>query len=190
METEQQLYQANKQLVTEMSHDLKTPLTGIMLYVEILRSHRYSTDSELQDYLRKIDAKAHHMKLISDHLFEYSLDNTLTKQSEPTGMKQAFQDPIKSFVSDLEAHCFHVVSNLEWASCFVQVKTEYIQRVFENIMSNISKYAKPSSEIRIAIVESDNYCGFSVLNECMISPQQVESNGIGIESIQTMMQQI
>ena len=57
-------------------------------------------------------------------------------------------------------------------------------------MSNIAKYAKPSSEIRIAIVESDNYCGFSVLNECMISPQQVESNGIGIESIQTMMQQM
>ncbi len=190
METEQQLYQANKQLVTEMSHDLRTPLTGIMLYLEILRSHRYSTDSELQDYLRKIDAKAHHMKLISDHLFEYSLDNTLTKRSEPTGMEQAFKDTIDSFVSDLEARCFSVVSNLEWGSCFVQIKTEYVQRVFENIISNISKYAKPSSEIRIATIDLDNHYGFSVLNECMISPQQVESNGIGIESIQTMMQQM
>ncbi|AEV30635.1 signal transduction histidine kinase [Sphaerochaeta pleomorpha str. Grapes] len=190
METERQLYQANKQLVTEMSHDLRTPLTGIMLYLEILRSHRYSTDSELQDYLRKIDAKAHHMKLISNHLFEYSLDNSHTKQTEPIGMEQAFQDAIDSFVSDLEARCFFVVSNLEWGSYFVQVKTEYIQRVFENIISNISKYAEPSSEIRIVTVDSDNYCGFSVLNGCMVSQQQVESNGIGIESIQTIMQQM
>ena len=190
METEQQLYQANKQLVTEMSHDLRTPLTGIMLYLEILRSHRYSTDSELQDYLRKIDAKAHHMKLISDHLFEYSMETSLTRQTEPIGMEQAFQDAIESFVSDLEARCFSVVSNLEWGSCFVQVKTEYVQRVFENIISNISKFAEPSSEVRIATVDSDNYCGFSVLNGYMVSQQQVESNGIGIESIRTMIQQM
>ncbi|NCC74058.1 MAG: GHKL domain-containing protein [Sphingobacteriia bacterium] len=58
------------------------------------------------------------------------------------------------------------------------------------MISNISKYAKPSSEVRIATVDSDNYCGFSVLNECVISQHQVESNGIGIESIQTMMQQM
>jgi signal transduction histidine kinase len=190
METEQQLYQANKLLVTEMSHDLRTPLTGIMLYLEILRYHRYSTDSELQDYLRKIDAKAHHLKLISDHLFEYSLDNILTKLTEPIGMGQAFQDAIESFVSDLEARCFFVVSNLEWGACFVQVKTEFVQRIFENIISNISKYAEPSSEIRIATIDSDNYCGFSVMNGCMVSQQLVESNGIGIESIQTMMQQM
>ena len=190
MENEQQLYQANKQLVTEMSHDLKTPLTGIMLYIEILRSHRYSTDSELQDYLRKIDAKAHHMKLISDHLFKYSLDTSLTKHTAPIAMEQAFQEAIDSFVSDLEARYFSVVSNLDWGSCFIQVKTEYVQRIFENIISNISKYAKPSSEVRIATIDSDNYCGFSVLNECVVSQHQVESNGIGFESIQTMMQQM
>ncbi len=190
MVTEQKLYQANKQLVTEMSHDLRTPLTGIMLYLEILRSHRYSTESELQDYLSKIDAKAHHMKLISDHLLEYSLDNILTKQNEPIGMEQAFQDAIESFMSDLKTRCFIVVSDLEWSACFVQVKTEFVQRIFENIISNISKYAEPSAEIRIATVESDHYCGFSVLNGCAVSPQRVESNGIGIESIQTMMHQM
>ena len=79
MENEQQLYLANRKLITEMSHDLRTPLTGIMLYLEILRSHRYTTEEELQDYLEKIAAKAHHMKVISDHLFEYSLEHTAEK---------------------------------------------------------------------------------------------------------------
>ena len=53
METEQTLHQANRRLVTEMSHDLRTPLTGMMLYLEILRSHRYTTEAELQDFILK-----------------------------------------------------------------------------------------------------------------------------------------
>ena len=47
-----------KSLITEMSHDLRTPLTTLLLYTEILRGHKYDTPEQEADYLNKIDAKA------------------------------------------------------------------------------------------------------------------------------------
>ena len=190
METEQNLHQANRRLVTEMSHDLRTPLTGMMLYLEILKSHRYTTEEELQDYLEKIDAKAHHMKQLSDHLFEYSLSDTTEERTEPQQMREAFAKIINHLIDDLSAHGFAVVSELTWASCYVDVNREYLRRIFENIASNAVKYAEPAAEILISTIETAQSCGFSVMNTCSVSGSQTESNGIGIESIRTMMRQM
>lgn len=190
METEQNLHQANRRLVTEMSHDLRTPLTGMMLYLEILRSHRYTTEEELQDYLDKINAKAHHIKQLSDHLFEYSLTEMPKETTEPQQMRDAFLDVTDHFIDDLSAHGFSVVSELSWISCYVEVSEEFLRRIFENIASNIIKYADPAAEILISTIETAKSCGFSVMNTCAVSSCQMESNGVGIESIRTMMRRM
>lgn len=190
IETEQQLHQANRQLVTEMSHDLRTPLTGIMLYLEVLRSNRYKSDEELQNYLEKIDAKAHHMKLLSDHLFEYSRQDFQKKELEPQSMESAFKQVVRSMQDDLETRGFAVEMDWEWENCFVQLNQEFIHRIFENIVSNIEKYAERTAVVRIESLYTDKYCGFSVMNTFSAIPAQVESNGVGIESIRNMMKQM
>ena len=190
IETEQKLHQANRKLVTEMSHDLRTPLTGIMLYLEVLRSHRYQSDEELQDYLAKIDAKAHHMKLLSDHLFEYSMQEVQEKQPTPLSMEDAFRQAVGCMLDDLLARGFFVESELEWKNCFVQLNQEFIPRIFENIVSNIEKYAERRAVIRIDSLNSDQYCGFSIMNTLSVAQPIVESNGVGIESIRNMMKQM
>ena len=190
METEQTLHQANRRLVTEMSHDLRTPLTGMMLYLEILRSHRYTTEAELQDYLEKIDAKAQHIKQLSDHLFEYSLTDTVKEKEETRQMRAAFANAIDRFKDELSEHGFTVISELIWVPCYVDVNNEHIRRILENIASNAVKYAEPSAEIIIRTIYTAGFCGFSVMNTCRDSESQTESNGIGIESIRTMMRQM
>jgi len=62
-----------KNLITEMSHDLRTPLTTLLLYTEIVRSRKYENDAQKDDYLNKIDTKARQLKQLSDNLFEYAL---------------------------------------------------------------------------------------------------------------------
>lgn len=190
METEQALHRANKQLITEMSHDLRTPLTGIMLYLEILRSRRYTNEEELQDYLEKIDAKAHHMKQLSDHLFEYSLESSKGNKLELKKMQGAFSDVLESVRDDLSERGFSLVLELNWPPCFIEVNDEYIRRIFENIASNAVKYAEPSAAIMISTIDMVTYCGLSVLNACALPSLHVKSNGIGIESIRSMMREM
>ena len=190
METEQSLYRANKRLVTQMSHDLRTPLTGIMLYLEILRSHKYTSDKELQNYLEKIYSKANQMKQMSDHLFEYSLIETSEKKNNPQNMQIVFGEIINNFKDELSARGFCVVSDIEWSSCYVNVNGEFLQRIFDNVISNILKYADRSEKVTISTVDTGEFCGFSVTNTCSVFDNQSEGNGIGIESIRTMMQQM
>ena len=190
METEQRLHDSSKQMVTEMSHDLRTPLTGIMLYTEILRSGHYSTDEELKDYLSKIDAKAHQMKEMSDHLLEYSLDGVPAKQEELQTMEQAFGEAIKDFREDLKIRGYDVISEDNWVPCFVQTKKEYVKRMFDNIASNITKYADIAGKVYLEILNSDEYCGFSVINSYSVDTESVDGNGVGIESIRSMMKQM
>lgn len=190
METEQQLYQSNRRLITEMSHDLRTPLTGIMLYLEILRTHRYETEEQLQRYLGIIEGKARHMKVLSDHLFEYSAQEVHEKQEGIQSAEKAFCQELTSMQDELTAQGYTVESQLEWKSCYVQVNPEYIHRIIENIVSNIEKYAEKSAEVRIEMLYPDEYCGFSVTNTSLADRDSVESNGIGIESICTMMRQM
>lgn len=190
IETDQNLHAAQRQLVTEMSHDLRTPLTGILLYLEILRSHRYKTEAELQAYLEKIDAKAHHMKLLSDHLFEYTLDGTPPRQEEPTGMEQTFSEVIVNFCDDLNDRGFSAATDLTWEPCFVQVRREYLDRIFENLLSNITKYATPAAEVRVETIATETHCGLVILNTRSAEPSPADTNGIGLESIHSMMQQM
>lgn len=190
IETEQSLHNAQRRLITQMSHDLRTPLTGMMLYLEILRTHRYETEEQLQGFLEKIDAKAHHMKQLSDHLFEYTLEGTVSEQKEPMGMEQAFSEAVTFLCDDLEARGFTVNAHLTWVPCFVQIKREYIDRIFENIISNMTKYANPEADIIIETVSTEKHCGLSILDTCLPVSDGIETNGVGLESIRAMMEQM
>ena len=59
---ETEIVRENQKIVTEMSHDLRTPITSIMLYTEILKKGKYENEAQLLEYLKKIDQKARRMK--------------------------------------------------------------------------------------------------------------------------------
>jgi len=190
IESEQHMYQANRKLITEMSHDLRTPLTSILLYLEILRSHRYNSEEELQNYLEIIDTKAHHMKLLSDHLFEYSMDNSKVKTTQLLSMETAFLSAVKVMKNDLSALGFCVEENLKWEKCYVKVNPEYISRILENVTSNIEKYGEKKALVRIDTLHYGKFCGFSVMNTLKNDTSFAESNGVGIDSIKNMIKQM
>ena len=62
VEQEAEIVQENQHVITEMSHDLRTPITSIMLYTEILKKGAYEDNAQLQDYLDRIDGKSRRLK--------------------------------------------------------------------------------------------------------------------------------
>ena len=72
-EREAQTYAANQALISEMSHDLRTPLTTLLLYTEILRYGKYQGEEQLHAYLDRVDEKAQQIKQLAENILEYSL---------------------------------------------------------------------------------------------------------------------
>ena len=93
-----------KSLITEMSHDLRTPLTTLLLYTEILRHHKYETEAQQDEYLAKIDGKARQIKQLSDNLFEYALvtRDTVVQLDAPARFSQIFEEPLAEMVEMLQ----------------------------------------------------------------------------------------
>lgn len=185
--TEQELRQRSSKLISEMSHDLRTPLTGMMLYTEILKSGRYRDKAELNDYLDKIDSKARLMKQLSDNIFEYAIENRTYDDREYKIFEMAMSVVIKDIRDELEAAGFKVETELEWKPVKVQTREDLCARISGNIVSNIIKYADRSAPVFIGTIYDREYCGVSFINAVEDKNSDPDSHGIGLESVTSMM---
>ena len=91
-----------------MSHDLRTPLTTLLLYTEIVRDGRYDGQAQLQEYLAKIDTKARQIKQMSDNLFEYALvtRDAPADMDPPARFSRSLRRPLADMAEQLQQHGF------------------------------------------------------------------------------------
>lgn len=139
-----------KSLITEMSHDLRTPLTTLLLYTEILRHHKYETEAQQDEYLAKIDGKARQIKQLSDNLFEYALvtRDTVVQLDAPARFSQVFEEPLAEMAEMLQQRGFACALELGSEDVLLTVRAQYIRRILDNIGSNLIKYADPAGPSR------------------------------------------
>lgn len=192
VEQEARLTRENQRIITEMSHDLRTPLTSIMLYTEILKKGPWKKDPKLLEYVEKIDGKARRMKQMSDHLFEYSLvsENARVELEEPELFEVLFYDLFSEMCSYLEQYGFQVKFQVVWIARNIRVNTGYIARIMDNITSNIVKYASDREPVVIGSLEGREMAGFFIENTVRDMEEKPESTGIGIQSIRNMMKKM
>lgn len=191
-EQEKQLTLANQRMITEMSHDLRTPLTSIMLYTEILLKNKCRNEEQKASYIQKIDQKARRLKQLSDHLFEYALitGEEEVKLEGPFPLTTVFYDLLSETVSYLEQQGFHVTLAFKWETCDIRINQNYIARIFDNLTSNVVKYADPSEQIMIQSICSGHSVGIAVKNKKKAPDGKTESNKIGLRNVQKMMEKM
>ncbi len=177
--------QANIELVTAMSHDLRTPLTSLIGYLELLNMHRYEGEEQLRQYLGNCKEKAFQIRKISDRLFEYFL--VYGKQEIPYQLK------VLSVEELLENICNNQF--LEWQeqggtlSCRVETLTgnveidgEQFQRVMDNLLSNLKKYADPAAPLRIHAREGQDMLHILFTNSVREQKSRLERTQIGLKT--------
>ncbi|MET1176253.1 sensor histidine kinase, partial [Paenibacillus amylolyticus] len=71
-EHERQLERAKSELISSVSHDLRTPLTSIIGYLDLLKKEQYNSKAQFQEYLESIYSKSQRLKYLIDELFEYT----------------------------------------------------------------------------------------------------------------------
>lgn len=167
-ERERQLVQANQRMITEMSHDLRTPLTAILLYVELLRRNG-GDPVKREEYLDRLEGKVEQMRTLADHLFRYALSELAACLSE---------------------RGFRVEAHLPWSDRQVAMDCEGAARVLDNLTSNLLKYADPRAPVTIALLEREGFAGVRIANALRHSANGAESSGVGLASASRLMEQM
>lgn len=182
---------ANMELVTAMSHDLRTPLTSLIGYLELLNMHRYEDEEQLKKYLEYCRKKAFQMKKVSDRLFEYFLvygreEKGLQLQKIPS--VELAEDLCNGQFFDWQDHGGTIACQIGELNGTVQVDSEYMQRVMDNLISNLKKYGDSAYPLRIAVSERLDMLHIQVTNHIRDRRDRTESTQIGLKTCRKIME--
>ena len=153
------------ELITNVSHDLKTPLTAIITYVNLLQKEGI-TEEERQNYIRILDQKSMRLKSLIEDLFEISKANSnnvtlhLVDVDIVSLMKQVrleLEDKISR--SEIEFRW-----NLPEEKAVLVLDSEKTYRIFENLLVNIVKYAMPGTRAYVEITDDGEVVTVSMKN--------------------------
>ncbi len=186
---ERDMIKRNNDMIAGLSHDLRTPMTKLMIYTEIIQSNRCSDKKQLDKYLARIHDKAVQMKDISEHLMKYSLSKETAGQPimQTESFCFVFFDRLSELIDYLSEQGFDVKCNIDWAEMQISYNDLFLDRILDNIVSNIEKYADRSYPVEISSACDDCYTGISVKNKKKLYHYTKESSGVGIKNIREMM---
>lgn len=190
-EAEDQMRSANSQLVTAMSHDLRTPLTSLLGYLELLDRGKYQNEAQLQHFIRQSLGKTLQIKDMADKLFEYFL--VYSSEWEQPDMETAdadglFQQFWGEYAFSLENEGFSVDCDFGELKGAVQVNLDLIRRAFDNLYSNLRKYADRTRPLRLICRREGDTARLELSNA--VSPQRnkKESTNIGLDTCRRILQ--
>lgn len=193
LQSENEAWAANSELITSMSHDIRTPLTSLIGYLEILDSKNYDSQEQLEKYIKKCKEKSIQLKYLSDRLFQYFLifgNEKIKMEPQVLDVDFLFQQILFEYVFDLKNLGFQVTTRFPEQNGKITVDTHYLKRLFDNLFSNIEKYANPKGSVAITGTIMDNTLSIKILNENRNKSSQTESTNIGLKTCQKIVEQM
>ena len=153
------------ELITNVSHDLKTPLTSIINYVNLLRSTQ-QTDPKALEYIEVLDRKSQRLKKLTEDLVEASKASTgvLKVEREKIGMEQLVDQALGECEEKLAARNLTVVKMLPEGETWVYADGRHLWRVVDNLLSNCSKYAMEGTRIYVEVTWGKGKATLAVKN--------------------------
>lgn len=144
------------ELITNVSHDLKTPLTAITTYVELLKKDDLS-EEDRRSYIDTLDKKSLRLKVLIEDLFEVSkaTTNNITLNMMDLDVVNLMKQVAIEHSESFEKLGVELRWNVEATNTVLQLDNQKTYRIFENLFVNIKKYAMPGSRVYIDIVEKE-----------------------------------
>lgn len=138
------------ELITNVSHDIKTPLTSIINYVDLLKKENIK-DPKIKEYLDVLDKKSQRLKKLIEDLVEASKASSgnIKLNKEVLNLKELINQVGGEFEDKFENRKLKVVKNFPNEDVKILADSRYLYRTFENIYSNIYKYAEPKTRVYI-----------------------------------------
>ena len=143
------------ELITNVSHDLKTPLTAIITYVDLLKKEDI-TEEERKSYVQTLDQKSQRLKVLIEDLFEVSKaqSGNVTMNYLDVDVVNLMKQVRMEMEDQMEASDLTFRWNLPEEKIILSLDGQRTYRIFENLLNNALKYAMPHSRVYVDILDS------------------------------------
>lgn len=184
MQNEKIAMKANQELITTLSHDLRTPLTSLLGYLELIRYREGSVEMK-REYLDRSLLKVEQIRSLSDKMFEYFLvfekEDSLNLEVQPLSNLLNY---IRENIEFMQQDDMKITYTLEDEHYQIACNIDMLQRAMDNLFSNMHKYADHSATAIVrGICEGSQYQLY-MSNQIRIDDEKVESNRIGLKSVE------
>ncbi|MCU5428981.1 HAMP domain-containing histidine kinase [Bacillus cereus] len=167
IEQERRLEKQKSELITNVSHDLRTPLTSIMGYLRLLRDAKYENAGQYNEYIEIAFSKSEQLQNLIDNLFEYTklTNEEMALEREEICINGMLNQLIEELVPQAEDHGLLFVKEFPEEKVYASVDSEKMVRVFDNLLINAIKYSKDEGEIFVSLHQEDDMIRISVTNQ-------------------------
>ncbi len=152
-------------LITNVSHDIKTPLTSIINYVDLLKRGNIQ-DEKIRGYVDILDQKSQRLKQLTDDLVEASKisSGSIALSIEKINFVELVHQILGEFSEKFEEKGLKTVAGLPSEPVYIRADSRGIYRVMENLYNNVYKYALEGTRVYVDLVANEGKVEFSVKN--------------------------
>ena len=194
------------ELITNVSHDIKTPLTSIVNYVDLLKKEDMPSPAA-QEYIAVLDRQSHRLKKLTEDLVEASKASSgaLNVELQPTDVNVLLSQIEGEYQERLAACHLTLVTQPPAPGTMIQADSRLLSRVMDNLVSNVCKYAMENTRVYVTAAVRDGQAVISFKNvsrdELNISPDELmerfvrgdasrhsEGSGLGLSIARSLVQ--
>ena len=145
------------ELITNVSHDIKTPLTSIINYVDLLKKEKMPNE-QAEEYLNILDNKSQRLKRLTEDLVEASKasSGSIKLNIEKLNVNELLKQVSGEFEDKFKSRNLEEVMSLPEKNVYINADSRYMYRILENMYSNISKYAMDNTRVYIDVIPNNN----------------------------------
>ena len=152
-------------LITNVSHDIKTPLTSIINYVDLIKREK-PENAKIQEYLDVLSVKSQHLKNLTEDLVEASKvsSGNLSVELRDIDLVEMINQTNGEFEEKFAEKGLKIISTIPTTGIMIKADGRHLWRVLENLYNNAFKYAARNSRIYIDITSENNIATFVIKN--------------------------
>jgi len=153
------------ELITNVSHDIKTPLTSIINYVDLLKKENIKNE-KAKEYLEVLEVKSQRLKKLIEDLIEASKASSgnIKLEKQLININELIKQVTGEFEDKFNNKNLEVIVDYLKEDVKILADNRYIYRIIENLYSNISKYALENSRVYVDIKKDDNKVNIAIKN--------------------------
>lgn len=153
------------ELITNVSHDIKTPLTSIINYADLIKQENIEND-KVREYVDILLSKSHRLKRLTEDLVEASKvsSGNVKLNLENINIIELINQTTGEFEDKFNEKSLKLITDMPKEDIFVEADSRYMYRIIENIFSNIAKYALENSRVYIDMTRSEDRVKIEIKN--------------------------